>query len=58
MNRPGEKYLQRLERRASHLEARIAASLTKDLSYDKAELAAIRWVVQYVEQTSKAADTP
>ena len=49
--RPGEKHLQRLERRASHLEARIAASLTKDLTYDKAELASIRWVVKYIEET-------
>lgn len=51
MTRPGEKHLQRLERRAAHLEARIAASLTKDLTYDKAELSSIRWVVDYVRKT-------
>lgn len=50
MNRVGEKYLRRLERRAAHLEERIRASLTKDLTYDKAELEAIRWVVRKLEQ--------
>ena len=38
-------YLETLEKRAAHLAQRIAGS-TKELSFDKAELAAISWALE------------
>lgn len=34
-----------LRRRAEHLERRIAANPSRNLSYDQAELSALRWAV-------------
>ena len=39
------KRIHTLNRRAEHLQQRIEASTTKDLTYDRAELEALRWAV-------------
>lgn len=39
-----------LLRRAAHLEARIAASPDRKLTYDQAEASALRWAVRELEK--------
>lgn len=39
-----------LQRRAAHLEARIAANPGRNLSYDQAEASALRWAVTELEK--------
>lgn len=45
MTRQERKYLNSLNRRAEHLERRIQES-TKDLTYDRQELAALKWAIR------------
>lgn len=50
-----KKYLKILEKRAEHLHKRLAESAKKHpekhLSYDEAELSALRWVIAFVVKT-------
>lgn len=48
MNQQERRHLETLEKRAAHLAQRIAGS-TKELSYDKAELAALSWAIALVK---------
>lgn len=51
-----KRYLKILEKRAEHLHKRIAESARKNpekhLSYDEAELSALRWVIAFVVKNS------
>lgn len=47
--RKRERRLRMLRRRADHLEGRIAANPDKHLSFDKAELSALRWAVSVLD---------
>jgi hypothetical protein len=49
-----KKRLQRLVRRAEHLERRIRAGqvVGEELSYDQAEASALRWAVEEIENIS------
>jgi hypothetical protein len=47
MTQQEERYIAILEKRADHLEKRINSS-DRDLSYDKAELAALDWAVDFI----------
>jgi hypothetical protein len=47
--------LKRLVKRAEHLEKRILTS-DKNLSYDKAEASALRWVVSVIQELQNAED--
>jgi len=47
------KYIAALVRRADYLAGRISGSRTIDLSYDKAELAALRWAVDQLKDGSR-----
>lgn len=40
--------LERLEKRAHHLEQRVSTS-DKDLFYDKGELSALRWAIAFIK---------
>lgn len=44
-----KKHIRCLERRLGHLETRVATS-SKDLSYDKAEIAALKWAIALARQ--------
>lgn len=44
-----KKHIRCLERRLGHLETRVATS-SKDLSYDKAEIAALKWAITLARQ--------
>jgi hypothetical protein len=41
----GRRRIAALQRRAAHLEARIATTNVLDLSWDKQELAALKWAL-------------
>lgn len=45
-NKYDRKCAQTLTRRMNHLRARIANNSNRDLSYDKAELAALEWALR------------
>ena len=47
--KPRQKYIRCLERRAQYLEKRIDTSAV-DLSYDKAEMNALKWAVDTLRQ--------
>jgi hypothetical protein len=49
--KPVDRYLSTLERRASHLEARIADYRGVSDSWDRAELAAVRWAINVCRAT-------
>jgi len=44
------KHIAALKKRAAHLEKRIAASTDRRLTYDEAELAALRWALSKLER--------
>lgn len=44
-----KKYTKVLRRRMDHLAKRIAENPTRNLSYDRHELSALRWVLNLVE---------
>lgn len=47
-----EEYLKRLKRRERFLEQRVdGKGLSVDSHYDRAELAALKWSIRYVEDT-------
>ena len=50
MNKHDKEKIERLQYRAEHLRKRIAVAkeMGRDLSYDKAELSAITWVLERV----------
>lgn len=50
MTRRERDHLQTLQRRMEHLEARITAA-GRDRSYDRAELAALRWALRRLVTT-------
>jgi len=52
-----KKHLRALERRLSHLEGRVA-SASRDLSYDKAEISALRWAIALAKRTLGVVDDP
>lgn len=52
MNQQERRYIETVEKRVAHLAQRIAGS-TKELSYDKAELAALSWMLQLVKGVLK-----
>ena len=57
MNRRARKHLATLDRRARHLDTRIAALETdgvKSLTYDRAEREAIRWATNKLRDTEAA----
>jgi len=43
-----EELLGRLDRRAEHLQNRSSAAGERDLSWDKGELAALRWAIEFI----------
>lgn len=45
LTRKEQRHLDVLARRADHLAARIAGTERRDLSYDREELAALRWAI-------------
>ena len=47
------RYVNALQRRSEHLQARIDAALTVDLTYDKHEVAAIRWALGVIANARK-----
>jgi hypothetical protein len=47
-----QKHIGVLRKRANHLRKRIAES-PKDLTYDKAELSALEWIMGCVAQNNK-----
>lgn len=47
--KPRQKYIRCLERRSQYLEKRIETSQS-DLSYDKAEMNALKWAVDTLKQ--------
>ena len=45
-----KKHTKVLRRRMDHLAKRIAENPTRNLSYDRHELSALRWVLNLVEE--------
>lgn len=52
LNREERDKLERLKKRAYHLQNRIDNRPRYDLSYDKAELSALRWAIQKISGES------
>lgn len=48
LNYKERKHLEILQRRMHHLTKRIEGTPNKDLSFDKQELSALRWVLERV----------
>lgn len=42
--------IQTLEKRRDHLAERIAQNPDRNLSYDRAELGALNWALQYIKE--------
>ena len=42
-------YLIRLQKRHDWLRARVARSADRDLSFDRAEMAALAWAIEFIE---------
>ena len=47
------RYVSALQRRSQHLSSRIEAAMTVDLTYDKHELAALKWALGVIADASK-----
>ena len=47
------RYVGALQRRIQHLASRVDAAMTVDLTYDKHELAALRWALGVVANARK-----
>lgn len=56
LNADGKRKVERLKRRAYHLQNRIDRMPRIDLSHDKAELSALRWAIEQI--TGEVFDAP
>lgn len=50
-----DEYIKRLKRREAFLEARVGDKEIEKSHYDRAELAALSWIIRYAEDTPEQA---
>ena len=50
-----DEYIKRMKRREIFLESRVADSDVEKSHYDRAELAALSWMIRYIEDTFEQA---
>ena len=50
-----DEYIKRLKRRETFLESRVSDKEVERSHYDRAELAALSWIIRYTEDTFEQA---